>query len=74
MRLILRSKKMGDIFEKVTGLNLSGDTYESEQRYKLIVAGVTGVLGFTWLPISAVFWAVTAIKLYHWYDAYKRHV
>lgn len=64
---------MPDIFEKVTGLNLSGDTYESEQRYRLIIAGLSFVGGFILFPYTSPLWVVTVIKLLHWSDAYKRH-
>jgi hypothetical protein len=60
---------MSDSFEKITHLNLSGDTYESEQRYRLVMAVITFVAGFFWLPITAVFWVVTVIKLVHYSNA-----
>lgn len=62
-----------DIFEKLTGLNLSGDTYESEQRYRLIVAGLCIIGGALLFPYSSPLWVVAAIKAYHFYDAKKRH-
>lgn len=54
---------MSDIFEKITRLNLSGDTYESEQRYRLVVAGLTFILGWSFLPYSAILWIITAVKV-----------
>ena len=63
---------MSDLFEKVTGLNLSGDTYASEQRYRLVVAAITFILGCMFLPYSSVLWAITVIKLVHWVKAYTK--
>lgn len=61
---------MSDIFEKITGLKLSGDTYESEQRYRLVVAGLTFILGWSILPYSAVLWIITAVKVKNYIKAY----
>lgn len=52
-----------DIFEKITGLNLSGDTYASEQRYRLVVIIITFILGLCFLPYSLVLWIITAVKI-----------
>lgn len=60
---------MSDIFEKITGLNLSGDTYESEQRYRLVVAIGTGVLGFSFLPYSGILWIISAVKIKNYLKA-----
>jgi len=62
---------MSDLFEKITGLNLSGDTYESEQRYRLIMAIATFIIGCLWLPWSAILWVVTAVKVKNYLGAKK---
>lgn len=61
---------MSDIFEKITGLKLSGDTYESEQRYRLVVAGLTALAGLFFLPYSALLWIITAVKVKNYIKAY----
>lgn len=66
---------MSDIFEKTLNrlglkVNLSGDTYESEQRYRLLVAGLTFILGFCLLPYSAILWIITAVKVKNYIKAY----
>lgn len=60
---------MSDLFEKITGLNLSGDTYESEQKYRLVVAVITFLGGFLYLPFSAVLWIITAVKVKNYLKA-----
>lgn len=62
---------MSDIFEKITGLNLSGDTYESEQRYRLVVAIGTALAGCVFLPYSALLWIITAVKVKNYLKALK---
>jgi len=64
---------MSDIFEKITGLNLSGDTYASEQRYRLVVGIGTFILGFSFLPYSGLLWIITAVKLKNYLKAYKEN-
>ena len=64
---------MSDIFEKITRLNLSGDTYESEQRYRLVVAGLTFILGWSFLPYSAILWIITAVKVKNYIKAYMEN-
>lgn len=68
---------MSDIFEKALNkigikVNLSGDTYEEEQRYRITIALITFILGCLFLPYSAILWVVTAIKLVHYLTAKKR--
>lgn len=69
---------MSDLFEKSLNalgikVNLSGDTYESEQRYRLVVALITFLSGFLYLPISAVLWIITVIKIKNYLKARKEY-
>lgn len=67
---------MSDIFEKTLGrlglkINLSGDTYESEQRYRLVVAIGTFILGWSFLSYSSILWIITAVKIKNYIKAFK---